>query len=189
MMLSVLHPCMSTLLQHTMKRKAEEYLIYKGLSAGLNYTILQPTHYCHNFSVPIVRAEGVYKIFYDPASKLSLVDAEDVGSVAAKVLTEDGHQNATYELVGTDFLSSYEMADIYNRLTGSNVEVIYESNPDEAMKMFSKEDWEGYPGEVFRNLSYTYTTFGLAGNPNVLTWLLSRAPHTFEEYVTREIAK
>ncbi len=188
-MLSVLHPGMSTLLQHTMKQKAEEYLIYKGLSDGLNYTILEPTHYMHNFSIPVVNEAGCYKIFYDPSTRLSLVDAEDVGAAAAKVLTEDGHQNATYELVGTDYISSDEMVDIYNKITGYNIKAVYESDPNTAMKMFSTTDWNGYPGEVFRHLSYTYSTFGLAGNANVLTWLIGRKPHTFEDFVQREIQK
>ncbi|MCC8141043.1 MAG: NmrA family NAD(P)-binding protein [Lachnospiraceae bacterium] len=188
-MLSVLHPGMSTLLQHTQKLKAEEYLIYKGLSDGLNYTILQPTHYYHNFPVPIVVEGNCYKVFYDPETKLSLVDAEDVGAVAARVLTEPGHQNATYELVGDEFLSSSEMVDLFNRYTGKNVSIIYETDPEETMKMFSITDWEGYSADMFRHLADTYTKYGLAGNSHVLTWLLGRAPRTFEDFVKREMDK
>lgn len=188
-MLSVLHPGMSTLLQHTQKLKAEEYLIYKGLSDGLNYTILEPTHYYHNFPVPIVVEGNCYKVFYDPDTKLSNVDAEDVGAVAAKVLTEPGHQNATYELVGDEFVSARELVDMFNQYTGKNVSIIYETDPEETMKMFSLTDWEGYAADSFRHLADTYTKYGLAGNSHVLTWLLGRKPHTFKDFVEREYAK
>ena len=40
-----------------------------------------------------------------PTPRISLVDLRDVAEAAARVLTEDGHHGATYELVGTDALS------------------------------------------------------------------------------------
>ncbi len=188
-MLSVVHPGMSTLLQHTMKLKAEEHLIYKGLTDNLNYTILEPTHYFHNFDLPYVVETDTYDIFYDPDTKLAMVDAEDVGEVAAKVLTEDGHQNATYELVGDTYLSTNELMDVYNKVTGKNAIAVYETDPKKAMKAFSRDDWDAYPGQAFLHLAETYSKYGIAGNSNVLTWLLGRKPTSFEDWIRRELDK
>lgn len=185
-MMSVMHPNMSTLLQHTAKLKAEEYLVYKGLSNQLNYTILQPMHYHHNFNVPMVQQSGAYTCFYTKTTKLSYVDCEDVAEVACKVLSEHIHANATYELCGPDFLSPCEMSDIYHTITKTKIST-NEIDIEDFIRMIHLED--SYGKDTFRNLSQTYGTYGIAGNPNVLTWLLGRRPTTFKEYIERELQK
>lgn len=182
--MSVLHPQMSTLLQHTHKLHGEEYLIYKGLSEGLDYTILQPMHYHHTFRVADAWNTNLSFMFYDLNAGLSGVDARDVAEVAAKVLTEPGHENATYELCGPDFLSAAESVDIFNKVTGRDCKLI-QIDVEELIKRNGVTD--SYGKEAFRALAYTYGTYGFKGNPNVLTWLLGRAPITFEEWLKDEI--
>lgn len=185
-MLSVTHSNMSTLLQHTQKLKAEEYLVYAGLEHHLNYTILQPMHYNHNFDVASVAKSGTYYSFYDIHTKLSYVDCEDVGEVCANILTQDGHQNATYELSGSDFYSPCDLVDVYNELTGSDAHA--EPVEIEAfLDMIHLED--SYGRECFRRLADTYSRYGIAGNSNVLGWLLGRKPLSFREYVQRELER
>jgi len=185
-MMSVTHPQMSTLLQHTMKLKAEEYLIYTGLSKGLNYTILQPMHYNHNFNVKMVMETGVYQPFYDINTRLSTVDCSDVGRVCAKILTEENHRNATYELCGNDYLSPVELVNIFNDVTGSSAKA-EEIDVEELCDIAHITD--SYGRECMRALSYTYGTYGIAGNGNVLEWLLGRKPTTFREFVECELMR
>ncbi|MBO1307711.1 NmrA family NAD(P)-binding protein [Enterococcus sp. 669A] len=186
-MMTVTHPNMSTLPQHTQKLKAEEQLVYKGLSDHLNYTILQPMHYMHNFSVPMVWSTNAYQCFYTKTTKLSYVDVVDVAEVAAKVLTETTHANATYELVGTDFLSPDDMVEKFNQLTGR--EAVCQQIPVETIiNYFPTAKYDSYFVKTFQELSKTYGDYGIAGNANVLTWLLGRQPTTFDEYIKREIA-
>ncbi|WP_086348672.1 NmrA family NAD(P)-binding protein [Candidatus Enterococcus clewellii] len=187
-MMSVTHPNMSTLNQHTQKLKAEEYLVYKGLSDQLNYTILQPMHYMHNFLIPSVWETNSYNCFYTKTTKLSYVDVNDVAEVAAKVLIEDGHQNATYELVGHDFLSPDDMIEKFNQLTGRTA--VCNQVPVEAiLPFFGNAQYDSYFVQTFKNLAQTYGEYGIAGNANVLTWLLEREPTSFDEYIQREIVE
>lgn len=185
-MTSVTHPIMSTLLQHTQKRDAEEYLIYAGLKYHLNYTILQPMHYCHNFDVASVKATGVYNSFYDIHTKLSYVDVMDVAQVCAKVLCEDTHANATYELCGPDFYSPCDLVDVYNEISHSHA-VASHIDVEDLCDLMHLQD--SYGRECFRHLADTYSEYGIAGNPNVLSWLLQRKPTTFAQYVERELNK
>ncbi|MFR3684025.1 MAG: NmrA family NAD(P)-binding protein [Enterococcus sp.] len=185
-MMSVTHPNMSTLLQHTQKLKAEEYLVYKGLSDHLNYTILQPMHYMHNFLVPSVWTTGSYDCFYTKTTKLSYVDVNDVAEVATKVLTEDGHQNATYELVCHDFLSPVDMIEKFNQITGRDA-VCNQVPVETIIPYFGNAKYDSYFVQTFKNLAETYGEYGIAGNANVLTWLLEREPTTFDEYIKREL--
>ena len=184
--MSVAHPNMSTLLQHTQKLRGEEHLVYKGLSDGLNYTILQPMHYNHNFSVPLVMADNRYDCFYTLTTKLSYVDCEEVGEVTAKILSEDIHANATYELCGPDFLSPMDMVEIFNRVSGRQA-AANKIDVEDFLEMIGNQD--SYRAETFRCLADTYGRYGIAGNPNVLRWLLGREPTTFEQYVRRELER
>lgn len=185
-MMSVTHSNMSTLLQHTQKLKAEEYLVYAGLEHHLNYTILQPMHYHHNFDVASVKETNCYMSFYDIHTKLSYVDCEDVGEVCAKVLSEEGHQNATYELSSSDFYSPCDLVAVYNELCDAHAEA-KGIDVEDFLDMIHLQD--SYGRECFRDLADTYSRYGIAGNANVLTWLLGRKPTSFKEYVKRELAK
>lgn len=184
-MISVTHSIMSTLLQHTAKREVEEYLMYQELEHHFNYTILQPMHYMHNFDPQVVHETGVYSIFYDINTRLSYVDSDDVGVVLAKVLADPVHHNrATYELVGPDFLSPSELATQYNEVTGENA-IAKRVNLDEFLD--NAGFMNVYSRDAMTHLANTYSKWGLAGNPNVLGWLLERKPTTFKQYIAAKI--
>lgn len=179
--ISVTHPILTSLLQHTAKRDVEEYLIVKGMETQCSYTILQPMHYMHNFNPKMVAETGEYRIFYDVDSKVGYVATEDVGEVAVKVLNDPAkHNKATYELVGTEAYSPNDLVRMFNQVTGKNVKSAYIDVEDfldqiQANDLFFREG--------FKHLAHSYTTWGLDGNTNVLTWLLEHEPTTFEEYV------
>lgn len=183
---SVTHPIMSTLLQHTAKRESEEYLVYTGLKTDLQYTILQPMHYMHNFNSKQVLANDKYEIFYDVNTKLSYVDPNDVGTVAVKVLTNPAaHNGATYELVGDDFLSPTELVAQFNELTGKNATAQKVAVAD----FLDAVGFQNvYTRIAFEQLAKTYSEFGIFGNSTVLTALLGHQPTTFKEYVQNELA-
>lgn len=173
---SVTHPQQSSLLQHTQKLRTEEHLI----NSKMDYTILQPCHYHHNFNIDQVLKDEVFSMFYEHDKKLSLVDCEDVAEVAAKVINDpQKHNRATYELIGPDILTSDEMAEIFIRETGIRIQS--RSMPVEDFIAGLGEVPE-YTKEMFRHLSATY-------NSNVLEWLLGRKPTSFTEYVHREMSK
>ena len=179
--LSVTHPILTSLLQHTAKRDVEEYLIMKGMETQCSYTILQPMHYMHNFNPKMVAETGKYRIFYDVDSKVGYVATEDVGKVAVSVLKEPKkHNKATYELVGTEAYSPNELIEIFNQVTGLQAESAYVDVEDFLEEIQAKDL---YFREGFKRLAYSYTTWGLDGNSNVLTWLLGHEPTSFKEYV------
>lgn len=187
-MLSVIHPQLNTLLQHTMKRDAETHLIYKGMSDNLNYTILQPAHYNHNIIVERVLETGEIDC-YSGEKKLHFVDAEDVALVAAKVLREgDKHRNATYELCGPQSLTGQEVEDIFNRVAGTSCTTKYFTEQD-MDELSNQAKFDSYTKEALYALQRTYVTWGFSGNGNVLEWLLGRSGTTLDEYLRKELNK
>lgn len=179
---SVLHPQTRQMPHHWQKLGVEEML----LESGLSFTILQPAAYMQNL-LPLwdtVINEGVYRVPYGGGGVLSLVDLEDVAEVAARMLTDPGHEGAVYELAGPEPLSPEEIAQV---LSGSlELEVRAES--------ISLESWteqaraagmSDYSVEALVRMFRYYDRSGLRGNPRVLQWLLERSPTNLSEFVDR----
>ncbi len=116
---SVLHPQIEAMPHHWQKMRTEEMLF----ASGFDLTVLQPTAYMQNILGVwdgIVR-DGAFRFPYPAATRLSLVDLDDVAEAAAIVLTQDGHEGATYELVGTAPLSQTEVASSLSAALGRTI--------------------------------------------------------------------
>jgi len=177
---SVLHPQIEAMPHHWQKMRAEELL----LEADLDLTILQPTAYMQNILTgwPEIAGAGLYRVPYPAATRLSLVDLDDVAEAAAGALTEPGHIGATYELVGTLPLSQLEVADTLGEALGRPVRV--EEEPVE--QWAERASGLGtYQRETLIAMFRHYARHGLAGNPRALGWLLGRAPATLAEFAGR----
>lgn len=177
---SVLHPQTETMPHHWNKLRVEERL----LAAQLPFTILQPAVYMQNVLAnwqAIVTA-GVYRVPYPVSTRLSYVDISDVAAAAAVVMTEGGHTNATYELVGTPPLSQTEVAEIFSKVLDRPVTA--QEMPISAWERdAAAAGISGFALNTLKQMFDYYREFGLAGNTNVLRWLLGRAPCSFEDFV------
>jgi uncharacterized protein YbjT (DUF2867 family) len=180
---SVLHPQTEAMPHHWQKMRAEEKL----LESGLPLTILQPAVYMQNALAHRRRIakEGIYPVPYATDAAVSMVDLEDVAQAAAIILTEPGHEGATYELCGREILSPTEIAQILARTLGRSVRA----------EAISREAWASGAREAglvdeqietLRAMFVYYERHGLFGNPNVLEWLLGRPATGFEAFVERD---
>jgi NAD(P)H dehydrogenase (quinone) len=106
---SVLHPQTEKMNHHWQKLRVEEMIF----ESDLPFTILQPAPYMQNLLAGWkgIVEDGVLRVPYSVHSNFSFVDLEDLAEAAKIVLTEPGHVNATYELVGTLPMSHAEVAD------------------------------------------------------------------------------
>jgi uncharacterized protein YbjT (DUF2867 family) len=94
-------------------------------SSGLPYTLLRPTTFMQNTlaTARTVASEGkIYQPFKD--GKLGMIDARDIGEVAAKVLTEEGHEGKVYTLTGPAAISLYEVAEALSEVLGKEVRYV-----------------------------------------------------------------
>lgn len=179
---SVLHPQVEAMPHHFAKMRVEEMLF----SSELNFTILQPTAYMQNILGERDRmvTDGIYRVPYPVETMLSLVDLDDVAAVAAKVLTEDGHAFATYELAGTAPLDQNEVAEIFSAALGREVRA--ESESVKAWQARARIDgMDEHTVTTLTKMFVNYAGDGLKGNPNVLGWLLGRAPTTLAEFAAK----
>ena len=181
---SVLHPQTEAMPHHWAKLRVEEHLF----ESGLPYTILQPAAYMQNVLAgwDSILKDGLYRVPYKLETRLGMVDLEDVAAAAAVVLTQPGHQAATYELAGAEVLTQTDVAAILGRGLGRTVQA--EAVPLDVWEEGAREAGLGdYRVDTLVRMFRYYDSFGLWGNPNVLGWLLARPPTTFEAFVERTV--
>ena len=97
----------------------------KLTSSGLPYTLLRPQSYMQNtlMTAPAVASEGrIYQPFED--GRLGMIDARDIGEVASKVLSEEGHEGKTYTLTGPAAISFYDVAGALSEILGKEVSYV-----------------------------------------------------------------
>ncbi len=87
-------------------------------ASGLAYTILRPGGYLQNF-----HRIGADDSFYTCArdGRTALVDVTDIATVAAVVLTEDGHEDKTYTLTGPQTHTYDEAVAILSAAAGRTI--------------------------------------------------------------------
>lgn len=110
---SVLLPRVQAMPHHWQKHLVEQELIGSGLAT----TILRPCAYMQNLLAQWDRIveSGEFAVPYAAATRMSLVDLEDVAEAAAIVLCTPGHEGASYELCGPDALSQDDVAKILSQ--------------------------------------------------------------------------
>ncbi len=179
---SVLHPQIREMPHHWSKLKVENILF----DSGLPYTIVQPAAYMQNLLayLPSIQSEGILPVPYPAETRLSLVDLQDLAVVAARLLTEPGHSYATYELAGTEPLSQTAVADTFSQILRRPVEV--RPIPLKTWKAQARSNGmpEGGLKMVASMFAY-YAQSGLAGNPQVLRFLLNREPTSLTTFIKR----
>jgi uncharacterized protein YbjT (DUF2867 family) len=95
------------------------------ISSGLPYTILRPHYFMQNTlgAAQTVASEG--KIYQSLGEgRIGMIDGRDIGEVAAKVLTEEGHEGQTYSLTGPAPISYYDVAAALSEVLDKEVDYI-----------------------------------------------------------------
>jgi uncharacterized protein YbjT (DUF2867 family) len=95
-------------------------------SSGLRWTFLRPNFYMQNFArqaASTIRTDGVIAQPVSDAA-ISFIDARDVASCAAHVLSTHGHDRHVYSLTGPTALSYSEAAEVFSTVLGKPVRFI-----------------------------------------------------------------
>lgn len=186
---SVLHPIITRLVQHELKRDVEEALV----CSGLNFTILQPSDYMQVLRYGEAFKSGEFAIAWKRERRQAVVDLDDVADVAAKVLSEgSAHFGATYELSSPGCFSAYDIGELIAKVSGREISVVEVSPLARMLDHFKgrvPDADSAYRLKVFSALQEWYSAHDFVGNPNVLSMLLRRPPRTLEEFLREEFRR
>jgi uncharacterized protein YbjT (DUF2867 family) len=102
--------------------EVEEHLRASGIPA----TILRPESFMQNipaFFANTINSQGAFYTAMGDAP-VGFVDARDIGAVAAKILTSDGHAGKTYTLTGLELLNYSRVAAKLSEVLGRPVRYV-----------------------------------------------------------------
>ena len=103
---SVATPYAPAMPHHLGKARSED-LVRRSATA---WTVLQPCAYVQNLVPALRSADAVLEVPYAVDRPFGLVDLDDVAEATARVLLDDGHVGATYELGGPAWLTVADVA-------------------------------------------------------------------------------
>ncbi len=100
--------------------------------SGLAYNIIRPNWFMQNFNtfwIQGIREQG--KILLPAGNaKVSFIDARDIASVAAKLLTTDEFNNKDFDLTGPESVDHAQVAAAISKVTGKTI-TYQEIKPEE----------------------------------------------------------
>jgi uncharacterized protein YbjT (DUF2867 family) len=109
--------------------------IEKRLEAsGMAFTHLRPGEFMPVYfrQIPMIANKGALMLPMEDA-RIASIDIGDIAEVAAKVLTEPGHEGKIYSLTGPEALSMAEVAQKLSAATGKTIRYINVA-PEDARK-------------------------------------------------------
>jgi len=180
---SVLHPQTEKMGHHWAKLRVEEMIF----ESELPFTILQPAPYMQNLLAgwKSIVEDSILRVPYSVNSQFSFIDLEDLAEAARIVLTEPSHMNATYELAGMLPISHVVVAELFSHVLNRDVRAERAEIRDWRLRA-EHSGMSEYAVENLIKMFEYYDQWGLAGNPNLLRWLLRREPTSLEMFVRRE---
>jgi len=150
--------------------------------SGMAWTFLRPNLFMQTTLAfaPQVAAEGR---FYAPLAeaKTSMIDVRDVAAVAARALTEEGHEGKTHELTGPEAISHRDIAEKLSTILGRPIEHVEVSFADARGGMVGAGMPEWLADALFelfevRQAGYT------AEVTNAVAEITGRKPHSYQEF-------
>lgn len=159
-------------------REAEKYLE----ASGLAWTHLRTIWFQDNF---FGWADGIKsgKLYFGiREGKLAPLNVNDIGAAAAVILTTAGHDNKAYNLTGPELLSGADIAAVFSRATGQQVDYV---SPDENTT-YSSLTGAGWPEWQAKGILELFEVFA-SNQAAVVTpdgeALLGRPLIKFDDYI------
>jgi len=154
-------------------------------ASGMDWTFLRPNFYMQNMLMyaESIKSTGSFALPLG-AAVTAMVDTQDVGDVAAAVLSGDGHAGQIYELTGPDLMTFHDVARRLGGVIGQSV-CYREQAPEEfraTLERFISSRWQlDAVCELFAEIA----AGSLAYRTEAVSDLLGRPPTTIESFAQR----
>ena len=154
-------------------------------ASGLDYTILRNPPYLetlHSFFGDALKVGGVR--VPEGSGKVAAASLDDLAAANVAVLTQNGHENNTYNLSGSEGSSFADIAEALSEISEKNIayEIISENDYLEAMGMpaFTNDFLLGWVRAV--------NTGEFSETSGDLERLIGRKPMTYKEFIKKQIS-
>lgn len=151
--------------------------------SGMAWTFLRPNGFMQNMSnymAGTIKSQGAFYSSLGDA-KISHVDVRDIAAVAAKALTESGHEGKVYELTGPDGLTYDDIAARIATASGREVKHVKVGDADMKAAMIGQGAPEAY-ADAFIDLQRYYRTGDASRVTDDVKRVTGRDPIAFDQY-------
>ena len=116
--------------------------------SGLKWTFLRPQFFMQNmlWFADEIKKTGAFSLPIK-SGLIGMIDYRDIAAVAAKCLTEAGHEGQIYNLSGPNLISMYDIAEKLSRAVGTSIEY-NDIPPDEFQRHLLSMGWSAWHAEV-----------------------------------------
>lgn len=155
------------------------------VESKISYTFLRPAYFMQNFTTTLQNDLIKNHRIYLPAgkAKFTLIDASDIGAVAAKVLIEPrNHIDKSYELTNTETLTFAEMAEQISKGIGKTIQFI---SPN-LLQFFMTKRKENMPTMLILVMIMLHYFPRFQKTPKTTEWvkiITGQEPRSFEVFV------
>jgi uncharacterized protein YbjT (DUF2867 family) len=158
-------------------------------ASGLPFTFLRPNGFMQNvinyMGATIKGQSAIYASVGD--ARISTIDTRDIGAVAARVLTEAGHEGKAYELTGPEALGYADIAATLSSVLGRTIRYVPISHEDYKKGAIAAGTPEGY-AEALVSLDRHYAAGRGAAVTDGVKRVTGREPRTFETFARENAA-
>jgi len=161
-------------------RKVEERVRASGIPA----TFLRPESFMQNITTYFADTINSQGAFYAATGEapIGFVDVRDIGAVAARVLTSDGHAGKTYTLTGPEALTYSQVAAKLSAMLGRTVNyvAITQEQLRQSMRDVGMPAWQV---EALADLQAYYTDGPGGKVTGDVRAVLGREPIRFDQFL------
>jgi uncharacterized protein YbjT (DUF2867 family) len=156
--------------------------------SGIAFTHLRAGEFMHAYfrQVPAIVAKGAFFLPMEDA-RIASIDIGDIAEVAAKALTEPGHEGKIYPLTGPEALTMAEVAQKLSAATGRAIRYVNVS-PDEARNAQLAAGVPQYTADALAELFAERRKGKESQVSPVIEGIIGRRATSFDEFATRNAA-
>jgi len=158
-------------------------------ASGQPFVILRPNAFMQSainqIMLPAINATGKLPNPIGTA-RLSMIDAKDIGNVAAEVLTEPSWDGETLVLTGPRAVSYHDVAELIGEIRGQQIDVL-EITPADVRDSLLARGLEPWEAEHFKEMFQLFRDNESSYVGGDVERVTGRAPGSIEEYLEAAI--
>jgi uncharacterized protein YbjT (DUF2867 family) len=151
--------------------------------SGMAWTFLRPNMFMQNLVT--VHGESIREenAFYESAgdARVSYIDVRDVARVAARVLTERGHDGRAYDLSGREAVTHAAIAEMLTQALGRTIRFVRISD-EEFRQRWTSQGASEEEAEAWVDISRYFRTGACSDVTTTVHDLTGREPGSFPEF-------
>jgi uncharacterized protein YbjT (DUF2867 family) len=156
--------------------------------SGIAFTHLRAGEFMHAYfrQVPAIVARGAFFLPMEDA-RIASIDVLDIAEVAAKALTEPGHEGKIYPLTGPEALTMAEVAEKLSAATGRPIQYVNVA-PEEARRAQLAAGVPQYTADALAELFAERRKGKESQVSPVIEGIIGRRATSFDDFALRNAA-